>query len=183
MSDPTGSEESHSSRRAQLGNFLSVSLSQLLWPVTNASSHDTYHTGLTKSHDSLLKGMLSLEHTLGLGHKPNVIPPGESSISGPQRTVSIGWHPVAGMGGKWLAEKSGLGTMITKEIGKYPDPTQHWAVLVGDYVHELWMDEQLNVIYINERVDDGEEWRLFEVGKTRFSDEALREAGTYFCSS
>lgn len=41
------------------------------------------------------------------------------------RTVEIGWHPVAGMGGKWLAEKSGIGKRITASIGKYPDPTQH----------------------------------------------------------
>lgn len=85
------------------------------------------------------------------------------------------------MGGKWLAEKSGLGKMVTREIGRYPDPTQHWAVLVGEYVHELWMDERLDVIYINERVGDvGEgEWRRFEVGRTRFSDEALRQAGGF----
>lgn len=88
---------------------------------------------------------------------------------------------MAGMGGKWLAEKSGLGKMITKEIRNYPDPTQHWAVLVGEYVHELWMDEELTVIYINEKIDElGDEWRKFEVGKTRFTDEALRQAGRLY---
>lgn len=85
---------------------------------------------------------------------------------------------MAGMGGKWLAEKSGLGKMITREVNGYPDPTQHWAVLVGDYVHELWMDEHLDIIYINE-VLKREEWTTFEVGKTRFTDEALRQAGIY----
>jgi hypothetical protein len=82
------------------------------------------------------------------------------------------------MGGKWLAEKSGLGKMITKNIGKYPDPTQHWAVLVGGYAHQLWMDEELDVIYINEKINR-EEWNTFEVGQTRFTDEALRQAGQY----
>lgn len=38
------------------------------------------------------------------------------------------------------------------------------------------MDEHLDVIYINERVD-GAEWHTFEVGQTRFTDEALRQAG------
>lgn len=33
--------------------------------------------------------------------------------------------------------------MITEKIHKYPDPTQHWAVLVGDYCHELWMVGEL----------------------------------------
>lgn len=82
------------------------------------------------------------------------------------------------MGGKWLAEKSGLGKRITKGVGKYPDPTQHWAVLVGDYAHELWMDEHLDVIYINEKIVLAE-WHTFEVGKTRFTDEALRQAGKH----
>jgi len=80
-----------------------------------------------------------LEHSLGLGHKPNVVPFGPIDIRGELRTVEIGWHPVAGFAGKWFAEKTGLGKMITEKIHKCPDPTQHWAVLVGEYVHELWM--------------------------------------------
>lgn len=98
-------------------------------------------------------------------------------MDGDHRVVAIGWHPVPG--GKWLAESSGLGKRISKSIGRYPDPTQHWAVLVGDYAHELWMDEELNVIYINEKIEaiGGAEWTTFEVGKTRFTDEALKRAG------
>ncbi len=137
--------------------------------------------GQEKALDGLIKGKLALEHSLGLGKKPNCIPPGEARIDGELRTVEIGWHPVAGMGGKWLAEKTGLGKMISKEVGKYPDPSQHWAVLVGDYVHELWMDEQLDVIYINEPLDRSQ-WHTYEVGKTRFTDEALRQAGKYYPS-
>ncbi|KAL1860400.1 hypothetical protein VTK73DRAFT_7367 [Phialemonium thermophilum] len=131
--------------------------------------------GLSRGKDELLKGKLKLEHSLGLGHKPNVIPPGEPVIHGEQRTVEIGWHPVAGLAGKWFAEQTGLGKMITEKVHKYPDPTQHWAVLVGDYCHELWMDEHLDVIYINEKINR-EEWHTYEVGKTRFNDEALRQA-------
>jgi hypothetical protein len=142
------------------------------------SRHDEWSQGKEKGKDELIKGKLALQHSLGLGAKPNVIPPGEARVDADLRTVEIGWHPVAGMGGKWLAEKSGLGKMITKNIGRYPDPTQHWAVLVGEYVHELWMDEELNVIYINEKLDRAE-WHTFEVGKTRFTDEALRQAGQY----
>ncbi|OCL06675.1 hypothetical protein AOQ84DRAFT_296531, partial [Glonium stellatum] len=135
-----------------------------------------FEEGLKKGKDEALKGKLVLEHSLGLGHKPNVIPPDEARIDEEPRTVEIGWHPVGGLGGKWFAEKTGLGKMITEKINKYPDPTQHWAVLVDGYCHELWMDEHLDVIYINEKVN-GEEWHTFEVGKTRFNDEALRQAG------
>ena len=87
----------------------------------------------------MLKGKLMLEHTLGLGHKPNVIPPGEADINKELRSVKIGWHPVGGLGGKWFAEKTGIGKKITEKVHKYPDPTQHWAVLVDGYCHELWM--------------------------------------------
>jgi hypothetical protein len=86
-----------------------------------------------------LKGRRLVEHSIGLGPKPNIIPPGEASLSGDLRPVEIGWHPVGGFGGKWFAERTGLGKMITQNINRYPDPTQHWAVLVGDYVHQLWM--------------------------------------------
>ena len=153
-------------------------LSSELHDILTLSRHEGWSKGKEKGTEQLLKGKLALEHSLGLGAKPNVIPPGEPRIDAELRTVEIGWHPVAGMGGKWLAEKSGLGKVITSHIGKYPDPTQHWAVLVGEYVHELWMDEELDVIYINEKLDRAE-WRTFEVGKTRFTDEALRQAGQY----
>ncbi|KAF2490688.1 hypothetical protein BU16DRAFT_530330 [Lophium mytilinum] len=124
----------------------------------------------------LVKSKLVLEHSLGLGHRPNAVPPGEASIDEEPRLVEIGWHPVGGFGGKWFAEKTGLGKKITEKINKYPDPTQHWAVLVDEYAHELWMDEHLDVIYINEKINRAE-WHTFSVGKTRFNDEALRQAG------
>lgn len=89
--------------------------------------------------DKLLEGKLVVEHSLGLGHRPNVIPPAEANIRAEQRTVEIGWHPVAGFAGKWFAEQTGLGKKIAEKVNKYPDPTQHWAVLVGEYCHELWM--------------------------------------------
>ncbi|KAJ7120796.1 hypothetical protein C8R44DRAFT_169007 [Mycena epipterygia] len=129
-----------------------------------------------KGSYEFLKGKLKLEHSLGLGNKPNTIPSADPDIKGPQRTVHLGWHPVAGFAGKWFAEKTGLGKLITEKTHRCPDPTQHWAVLVGEYAHELWMDEHLDVIYINEKVKL-EEWHTFEVGKTRFNDEALRQAG------
>ncbi|KAI0129037.1 hypothetical protein BJ170DRAFT_623802 [Xylariales sp. AK1849] len=137
---------------------------------------DFFKEELDRGKDELLKGKLHLEHTLGLGQTPNVIPEGEVDISGEPRNVEIGWHPVAGLAGKWFAEQTGLGKMIAEQVHKFPDPTQHWAVLVGDYVHELWMDENLHVIYINETLNR-QEWHMFDVGKTRFNDEALRQAG------
>ncbi|OAA44125.1 hypothetical protein NOR_03853 [Metarhizium rileyi] len=122
------------------------------------------------------KGELALKHAIGLGSQPNAVPVAEPVLDGPSRPVEVGWHPVGGLAGKWFAEQTGLGKMITDKINKYPDPTQHWAVLVGGYAHQLWMDENFDVIYTNEMIKR-EEWRTFEVGETRFNDDALRRAG------
>lgn len=70
---------------------------------------------------------------------PNAVPVGKPRFKERARPVEVGWHPVGGAAGKWFAEDTGLGKMITEKINKYPDPTQHWAVLVGDYAHQLWM--------------------------------------------
>jgi hypothetical protein len=100
---------------------------------------ESWQKSKVKGMDGLLKGKLFVEHSVGLGHKPNVVPADEVDINGEPRSVHVGWHPVGGFAGKWFAEQTGLGKSITKNIHKYPDPTQHWAVLVGDYCHELWM--------------------------------------------
>ncbi|KAH6959431.1 hypothetical protein DER45DRAFT_565994 [Fusarium avenaceum] len=125
---------------------------------------------------NLNKGEIALKHAVGLGGQPNAVPVTKPVVDGPLRPVEVGWHPVGGFAGKWFAEETGLGKMITEKINKYPDPTQHWAVLVGDYAHQLWMDENFDVIYTNAKVDR-EEWRTFPVGQTRFNDDALRRTG------
>ncbi|KAJ2965551.1 hypothetical protein NQ176_g10561 [Zarea fungicola] len=131
---------------------------------------------------NLNKGELALKHAVGLGAQPNVVPEGEPVHDGEARDVEVGWHPVGGLAGKWFADRTGLGKMITEKINKYPDPTQHWAVLVGDYVHQLWMDENFHIIYTNEKVKR-EEWKTFTVGQTRFNDDALRRTGELTCAA
>lgn len=125
---------------------------------------------------NLTKGELALKRAAGLGHQPNVVPVTEPISNGEPRDVEVGWHPVGGLAGKWFAEDTGLGKMITERINRYPDPTQHWAVLVGDYAHQLWMDESFHVIYTNAKINR-EEWRTFKVGRTTFNDDATRRAG------
>ncbi|KAI1128925.1 hypothetical protein F5Y10DRAFT_239516 [Nemania abortiva] len=132
-----------------------------------------FKAGFSRGKKELVKGKLHVEHALGLGHQPNVIPEGEAGLVAESRTVVIGWHPVPG--GGWLAQ-TGLGQLISKKINNYPDPTQHWAILVGDYCHQLWMDEDLDIIYINGEKAQSE-WTVYEVGKTKLNDEALRQAG------
>ncbi|KAI1320242.1 hypothetical protein F5Y16DRAFT_86256 [Xylariaceae sp. FL0255] len=129
--------------------------------------------GLNEAQTQFTKGKLHMEHALGLGSQPDVIPPGEPGVTSESRTVYIGWHPVPG--GEWFT-KTSLGKLISQRIHQYPDPTQHWAILIGDYCHQLWMDEDLDIIYINGKLQDGG-WTTYEVGKTRLNDQALREAG------
>ena len=128
---------------------------------------------LQKSYN---KGELALKHAIGLGATPNVVPVTQPSTNSSPRPVLVGWHPVGGFAGKWFAEKTGLGKLITEKTHQYPDPTQHWAVLVGEFAHQLWMDEKFDVIYTNSKVDP-REWRTFQVGETRFNDDAIRRAG------
>ncbi|KAI1368756.1 hypothetical protein F5Y08DRAFT_228223 [Xylaria arbuscula] len=153
----SGSEGESRSERSRFKSFLKAELSK----------------GLSKGKEELVKGKLQAQHALGLGHQPNVIPPADPDFVAESRTVAIGWHPVPG--GGWLAE-TGLGQLISKKINNYPDPTQHWAVLVGEFCHQLWMDENLDIIYINGE-QAGTEWTCYEVGKTKLNDEALRQAG------
>ena len=95
--------------------------------------------GFDASKDGILKQKLKFQRSLGLGQKPSVIPIAAIDITGEPRNVEIGWHPVAGFAGKWFAEQTGFGKLITEGVNKFPDPTQHWAVLVGEYAHQLWM--------------------------------------------
>lgn len=80
-----------------------------------------------------------MKHAVGLGQTPNAVPFAKPKFNCRPRPVEVGWHPVGGLAGKWLAEDTALGRMITEKVRKYPDPTQHWAVLVGDFAHQLWM--------------------------------------------
>lgn len=118
----------------------------------NPQAQNPDGSDLDARKEGFTKGKLMLEHQLGLGAKPNVIPPDEANINGGYRAVEIGWHPVAGFAGKWFAEKTGLGRMITEKINKYPDPTQHWAVLVDEYCHELWIVRLSNLPLLSGQV-------------------------------
>lgn len=102
------------------------------------------------------KSESALKRALGLGATENVVPVTNPSVKERPRPVEVGWHPVGGLAGKWFAERTGLGKMITEKTNNYPDPTQHWAVLVGDYAHQLWMDENFDIIYTNSRRDPNE---------------------------
>ncbi|CAK9780546.1 unnamed protein product [Cutaneotrichosporon oleaginosum] len=122
----------------------------------------------------LTEGEKRLKAAAGLGASPNVVPVSTPVLDAHPRPVFVGWHPVGGFAGKWFAEQTGLGKLITESINSYPDPTQHWGVLVGEYVHQLWMN--FDVIYTNARVNP-DEWQLFPVGDTRFNDDAIRRTG------
>jgi hypothetical protein len=119
-------------------------------PIADCSHPVSDTFGRQKSYS---KGELAFKHAIGLGATENVVPITQPLTSGPPRPVEVGWHPVGGLAGKWFAEKTGLGRMITDKVNEYPDPTQHWAMLVGDYAHQLWMDENFDIIYTNARIN------------------------------
>ncbi|KAL1406884.1 hypothetical protein Q8F55_006293 [Vanrija albida] len=134
-----------------------------------------YKLGLEKGGEALAAGETAVKHAAGLGPQPNVVPVSTPDVQSPPRQVQVGWHPVPGA--KWFSD-SGIGKLITEKINKYPDPTQHWAVLVGEYAHQLWMDENFHIIYTNAKVNL-DEWHMFPVGETRFNDDAVRRTAEH----
>jgi len=66
-------------------------------------------------------------------------------------------------------------------LGRPPNPTYHWGLLVGDYVHELSCDETTHPgfvlnFYRNVKYVKGE-WEVYEVGRTFYPDWAINLAG------
>lgn len=114
------------------------------------------YSDTTARQQGYTKSESALKHAIGLGATENVVPTANPSVKERPRPVEVGWHPVGGLAGKWFAKQTGLGKMITERTNNYPDPTQHWAVLVGDYAHQLWMDENFDIIYTNARRDPKE---------------------------
>lgn len=59
-----------------------------------------------------------------------------------------------------------------------PDPTYHWAVLVGDYHHELAIDSDIDCTYRNGLIaKKSVDWRISDFGITTWNDQAIVEAG------
>lgn len=82
-------------------------------------SKDGIQSGLQMGKSEISDAKKSLQKTVGLGHKPNVVPDGPASINSEPRKVEIGWHPVAGSAGKWLAD-SIIGAQIQQRTKNYP---------------------------------------------------------------
>jgi hypothetical protein len=103
--------------------------------------------------------------------------------------VVIASHPVVG-GAYNQAVRLKVGS-YTGDLDEIPDPTYHWAVVVGNYWHELNAgpgksgDGELGSLvncYQNGQVGstkwNGFSWsKFFVVGVTRYNDEAIRQAG------
>jgi len=66
-------------------------------------------------------------------------------------------------------------------LGRPPNPTFHWGILVGDYIHELDYDDftdpayRIN-FYRNKKYVEGE-WERYEVGHTFDSDWTISKDG------
>lgn len=131
-------------------------------------------------HELLAKVQSRLAGIIGLGALPPVIPPGQEHHHCKKRPVFIAWHPVADNLGVLFAEHTRLGQAITREMGEFPDPTNHWAVLVGDqdtdYYHELWMEKDFTVVNQHGVVGTQKWTNKLKVGDTRWNDQAVLAA-------
>ncbi|KAF4496676.1 1-acyldihydroxyacetone-phosphate reductase [Fusarium agapanthi] len=125
----------------------------------------------------------SLEKLGVLGKQENVVPHATPSKHGPLRDVHLGSHPVGGMISKLIGAAISPQVSVSPSLisqNPAPDPTHHWAVIVGDYYHELGGDKNLKVIYNNGKTSDqtvlGAWQKPYFIGKTTFNDEAIRQA-------
>ncbi|KAJ4403320.1 hypothetical protein N0V85_005119 [Neurospora sp. IMI 360204] len=131
-------------------------------------------------HELLFKVQNALAGIIGLGALPPIIPPGREHHHCKKRPVFIAWHPVAENLGVLFAEHTRLGQAITKEMGEFPDPTNHWAVIVGDhdtdYYHELWMEKDFTVVNQHGLVGTQKWTNKLKVGETGWNDQAVLAA-------
>ncbi|KAF8601275.1 hypothetical protein BDV93DRAFT_545948 [Ceratobasidium sp. AG-I] len=98
------------------------------------------------------------------------------------REVFIGFTPMQ-------LHKTMLGSLIGRAAGAIgwssdkpppPNPTYHWAVIVGDYLHELSYDDGHYNTYENKNAKEymkTKPFKLFPVGNTQFNDWAIWQAG------
>ena len=88
----------------------------------NQSRKDGFESGVQYGKSEMNDAKKSLQKTAGLGHRPDVVPPGPGSVNSDPRKVEIGWHPVAGGAGKWFAD-SIIGAKIQERTKNYPGLT------------------------------------------------------------
>ncbi|KAK1225118.1 hypothetical protein PQX77_011933 [Marasmius sp. AFHP31] len=132
--------------------------------------------------DEVVKALDEFGKDLSLFKEDDVVPQASPSFEDPQRPVIIACHPVG---------IPGLGNLMKEDIEKMEkatgrtilDPTYHWAVIVGDYYHELNAkgisgNFEIQNGYQNGRMTDGKEWsHRLQVGYTKFNDAAIVGAG------
>jgi hypothetical protein len=118
------------------------------------------------------------------GKQENVIPPAAPSKSDAPREVLLGSHAVGGMIAKLIGAVTSPHVAVQPifvSSNPAPDPTHHWAILVGDYYHELGGDVDFKILYNNDKTSAqtffGAWQKPIVIGKTTFNDEAIRQAG------
>ncbi len=142
-----------------------------------------------------------LRDAFDIGQAKNIIPTNEAPRTGlAPRKVYIVTHPLPVFLNKvFIHEMSGflkdIGDAVSHSsaMGQYkdkpfPNPAYHWAVVVGDYEHELNADRSLEIWYQHKRispstkhpgqlVSEGTEWEVYPAGETKYNDQAIQIAG------
>ena len=115
-------------------------------------------------------------------HHPNstVIHAGSASYSSSPRPVLLACRVV---GGAFLGESLGVlekaaTNVLMPVTSMAPNPTHHWCVVVGAYLHQLQATSLRGGwnYYTNERVNaETGGWRFFPIGETGLNDVAIRD--------
>ncbi|KAJ7241131.1 hypothetical protein C8J57DRAFT_1244952 [Mycena rebaudengoi] len=107
----------------------------LMFGISGPRRKETLITDTTFLPPSLRIGDVTLRHEALAVNDLRKAKDNHLQRDGPPRPVVIDCHPVGiGLSGLLKDELD----KVEKETGKsIPDPTYHWAVMVGDYYHEL----------------------------------------------
>jgi hypothetical protein len=105
---------------------------------------------------------------------------GSANINDSERKVYIGYRPIGGPGVGLIHTFTGGPVTWLEKTGKWPpNPRYHWCVIVGSWYHQL-QATNLNGgdnYYDNQKTSSWDLWNTYEVGKTKFNDKAIAEAG------
>jgi len=120
----------------------------------------------------------------------SIISDGPSNIYNAERDVFIACRVVGGgalggaVGQLYRATSGALQDVMTLGLGglvdRAPDPTYHWCVVVGQYLHQLQATSLSSGwnYYTNEVFHkESGGWKVFKWGVTQFNDVAMRNAG------
>ncbi|KPM41106.1 hypothetical protein AK830_g5454 [Neonectria ditissima] len=164
---------------------MGLSLLYGLYKLTNRNEETT--AANPKADQALISTYQSNRHH----DNKSIVPEREAYINADARDVYIASRILmgGGLGGvvghvdkEYLhSVKDFMTNGLYTALEDAPDPTHHWCVVVGDYLHQL-QATSLNSgwnYYTNEVLNMSDGWTKYKLGSTNFNDIAIRNSAVH----